>query len=87
MSLYIATDKNIKNKIKGIFNDKSVIEKDNCYIIPYKSNITSLDNNNMETIYLFFQYMDGECRNIKMFSCLQEAINYRDNNFSYGHIL
>ena len=36
MNLYIGTDKNIKNKVKGIFNSKNELINNNCYIIPYK---------------------------------------------------
>ena len=93
MNLYIGTDKTIKNKVKGIFNNKRVLINNNCYIIPYKLN-TNLSENydfkdlpNDSILYLFFQFIDSDFKNIKIFSSLAEAQKYRDDKFSYGHIL
>mgnify|MGYP006190743427 CR=1 FL=1 len=93
MDLYIGTDKNIKNKVKGIFNKKNDLIDNNCYIIPYKFKINTSteyefnDLPNNPILYLFFQYIDSDFKNIKIFSTLEEARKYRNDKFSYGHIL
>ena len=93
MNLYIGTDKIIKNKVKGIFDSKDILVDNNCYIIPYKYNIKTSGNYNFQDklsdsiLYLFFQYVDSDFKNIKIFSTLEEAQKYRDDKFSYGHIL
>jgi len=93
MNLYIGTDKNIKNKVKGIFDNKNDLINNNCYIIPYKFNMNSSEKYNFNDIpndsvlYLFFQFIHNDFKNIKIFSTLDEAQKYRDDKFSYGHIL
>ena len=93
MNLYIGTDKTIKNKVKGIFDNRRALKNKNCYIIPYKFNAENMSNYNYNDspddliLYLFFQYIDNDFKNIKIFSSLEEAQKYRDDKFSYGHIL
>ena len=82
MSLFIALK---EQNIKGIFNSKSLIEKkDNCYIMSYNLKNPILDN--QETLYIFFQYIDNEYKNLKIFNKLEEAMDFRDKHFKYGHI-
>ena len=81
--LYIALD---KRNIRGIFNKESLIsKKDNCYIIKYDIKSETIINN--ETLYVFFQYIDEDFKNIKIFHNLTSAIEHRDKHFCYGHIL
>ena len=93
MNLYIGTDKNIKNKVKGIFNSKNELINNNCYIIPYKVDLKTKneygfsDMPSDSVLYLFFQFNCDDFKNIKIFSSLEEAQKYRDTKFSYGHIL
>ena len=82
MSLFIALN---KQNIKGIFNNKSLIDKtDNCYIMSYNLKNPILDN--QETLYIFFQYVDSDYKNLKIFNKLEEAMDFRDKHFKYGHI-
>ena len=82
-NLYIALD---KKNIRGIFNNESLIsKKDNCYIMKYNIKSETIINN--ETLYIFFQYIDDDFKNIKIFHNLKEATEYRDTKFCYGHIL
>tara|TARA_B100001093_G_C26728673_1_gene971169 strand:- start:168 stop:518 length:351 start_codon:yes stop_codon:yes gene_type:complete len=93
MNLYIGTDKTIKNKVKGIFDNKHELINNNCYIIPYKFNMETAQKYNFRDtlddsiLYLFFQFIDSDFKNIKIFSSLKDAQIYRDDKFSYGHIL
>ena len=84
MNLFIALD---KKKIKGIFNETSnkCIKKNDCYILPYKHNNPIL--NKSETLYIFFQYIDNDYKNLKIFDDIDDAITFRDKNFNYGHIV
>ena len=41
---------------------------------------------NEETLYIFFQYIDNEYKNLKIFNKLEEAMDFRDKHFKYGHI-
>ena len=90
MDLYIGTDKIIKNKVCGIFNNKEELINNNCYIIPHKINMSTIpeykDVSNT-VLYLFFQFIDDDFKNIKIFSTLNDAEKYRNDKFSYGHIL
>lgn len=93
MEVYIGTDKTIKNKVKGIFDNKHDLINNNCYIIPYKSVINLSNEYSFKELpadsilYLFFQFIDNDFKNIKIFSTLDEAENFRNDKFSYGHIL
>ena len=51
----------------------------------YKSSNSLI--NNESTLFIFFQYIDNEYKNLKIFSNLEDAIDFRDKNFNYGHIL
>ena len=57
---------------------------DNCYIMSYKLKNPILDN--QETLYIFFQYVDSDYKNLKIFNRLEEAMDFRDKHFKYGHI-
>ena len=81
--IYIALD---KKNIRGIFNNESLISKKNdCYIIKYEIKSKSICNN--DVLYVFFQYIYDDFKNIKIFSELEDATEYRDKKFCYGHIL
>lgn len=83
MSFFVALK---EQNIKGIFNNKNLIsQKDNCFIMSCKTNANPI--NNEDTLFIFFQYIDNEYKNLKIFSTLCEAINYRDKHFNYGHII
>ena len=84
MDLYIALD---KNHIRGIFNNENLIsKKNNCFIIKYPLKTKGIIGND-EIVYVFFQYIDDDFKNIKIFDQIEDAIEHRDNKFSYGHII
>lgn len=83
MSFFIALK---ERNIKGIFNNKNLIsQKDNCFIISSKTNSSPINDD--DTLFIFFQYIDNEYKNLKIFSSIEEAIGYRDKHFNYGHII
>ena len=84
MELYIALE---KNNVKGIFNKENLIsKKDNYYIVKYTLNSKGIVNQN-DTVYIFFQYVNDDFKNLKIFSDINEAYQHRDNKYSYGHIV
>ena len=83
MPYYIVSNKN--SNIKGIFNIKDIIPAnlENIFLIEKKKNFKS--NNGI--IYIFFQNLNGEISNLKIFSNQSQAEKFRNNNNSYGYIV
>ena len=84
MSYFIVRNNN--NNIKGIFNTiDNIPTKYSEFVYKLPKNKKKINDN--DTIYLFFQNLNGSISNLTIFNTKKKAENFRENNNSYGYIL